>query len=381
MGIRRALLAVGFIAVLSGCGGEVEDLPEDPRSDELREIDAALGTLDMHNLMSDADMAGFHWITAAQVQSFLSAKSSYLAGYTDPQWGKSAATLIVERSRAYGINPIYILARIETESGLVRSRTSKNLAKATGCACPDSGGCSSSWSGFGNQVECSAAKFRGYLDDLEAGGTTISGWKKGAAKSTLDGCSVRPANNATAALYTYTPWVGAYASQCGTSKWGGSSLVALLYGSFKSDPVWGAKPPIVVDSNNARNDALVARSAVSANWTAATATSGYYGTGYYYASVAKVSDTADFWFYLPEDATRTIDAWWTQGNNRSSAAPFLIENAAGTQLGRVSVNQLVDGGKWNTLGTWTFTRGWNRIRLSRWASNGTVVIADAVRIR
>ena len=90
-------------------------------------------------------------------------------------------------------------------------------------------------------------------------------------------------------------------------------------------------------------------------------------------------NTADFWFYLPEDGTRTIDAWWTQGTNRSTSAPFIIENAAGTQLGRVVVNQQVGGGKWNALGTWNFTRGWNRVRLSRWAS--TVVIADAVRIR
>ncbi len=356
-------------------------LGEDPRSEELRQLDAELGTLNMHNLMSDSDLAGFHWITPAQVQSFLHAQGSYLAGYTDPQWGKSAATLIVERSQAYGINPIYMLARIETESGLVRSATSKNLAKATGCACPDSGGCSTSWSGFGNQVECSAAKFRGYLDDLEAGGTTVSGWKTGVAKNTLDGCRVVPANNATAALYTYTPWVGAYASQCGTSQWGGSSLVALLYGAFKKDAVWGAAPPIIVDSNNARNDAQVARSAVSTNWIAATSASNYYGTGYYYASVARVSDTADFWFYLPEDATRTIDAWWTHGSNRSTAAPFILENAAGTQVGRVWMNQQLDGGQWNTLGTWKFTRGWNRVRLSRWASTGTVVIADAVRIR
>lgn len=388
--VRSVVLVGVCLALLSGCGPaeleeNLEGAAEDPRSDELRELDAQLGSLDMHNLMSDSDMAGYHWVTAAQVQSFLKAKGSYLANYTDPKWKKTAATLIVERSRSYGINPVYILARIETESGLIRSGTSRNLDKATGCACPDSGGCSTTWSGFGNQIECSAAKFRGYLDDLEEGGTTISGWKKGVSKKTSDGCWVKPANNATAALYTYTPWVGAYASQCGTSRWGGSSLVALLYRSFKNDAVWGSAQDvtraIVVDSNNARNDASIARSAVSGNWSAATAASGYFGTGYYYATVAAVSDTADFWFYLPEAGTRTIDAWWTQGSNRSSTAPFIVENAGGTVLGRVSVNQQVNGGKWNALGSWNFSRGWNRVRLSRWTTNGSVVIADAVRIR
>jgi hypothetical protein len=34
-----------------------------------------------------------------------------------------------------------------------------------------------------------------------------------------------------------------------------------------------------------------------------------------------------------------------------------------------------------TLGTWNFTAGWNKVVLSRWATPGKVVIADAVRIR
>lgn len=392
----RFTLMVGCMAVaVSACGeGALEasedGFAEDPRSEELRRMDAELGALDMHNLLTDEDMAGYQWVTVAQVQSFLSAKGSFLAGYKDPKWGKTAARLIVERSRAYGINPVYMLARIETESGLVRSGTSRNLAAATGCGCPDSGGCNQSYAGFGNQIECSAAKFRGYLSDLESGGTTVSGWKKGVAKKTLDNCTVKPANNATAALYTYTPWVGAYASQCGTSKWGGSSLVALLYRSFKgagqwgSDPVTPPPPPkneIIVDSNNERNDATVARSAISSNWTSTSATAGFHGTGYHYATVAAVSDAADFWFYLPEAGARTVDAWWTSGSNRSMSAPFIAVDAAGLKLDTVDVNQQINGGKWNELGTFAFTKGWNRIRLSRWTTSGSVVIADAVRIR
>jgi len=387
MRLQDAVLTLSLVVLASACGSGPEEelggghLAGDPRSPELIQLDAELGTLNMHNLMTDEDLAGYAWVTVAQVQSFLSAKGSYLAGYTDPAWGKTAATLIVERSRAYGINPVYMLARIETESGLVRSGTSKNLAAATGCACPDSGSCDGSWAGFGNQVECSAGKFRNYLSDLEAGRTTVSGWKKGLTKQTLDPCTVTPANNATAALYTYTPWVGAYASQCGTSQWGGSSLVALLYGRFKSEGSWGSAPPLIVDSNNARNDPALARSAVSASWVSAASTAGYYGTGYYYASVAQVSDAADFWFYLPAAATRTVDAWWTQGSNRSTATPFLAVNAAGVQVGSTTANQQVNGGRWNALGTFQFTQGWNRIRVSRWAPNGSVVIADAVRIR
>lgn len=139
--------------------------------------------------------------------------------------------------------------------------------------------------------------------------------------------------------------------------------------------------PIIVDSNNGNNDTTRARMEVSTNWTSSAATAGYYGTGYWYAPTAAISDGATFWFYLPINATRTVDAWWTAGTNRSASAPYIAYNAAGTEVGRVSVNQQANGSKWNALGTWAFTAGWNKIVLSRWTTTGYIVIADAVQIR
>lgn len=138
---------------------------------------------------------------------------------------------------------------------------------------------------------------------------------------------------------------------------------------------------IIVDSNNNNNDTTKAKMQVSSNWTSSNATAGYYGTGYWYATTAAVSDPATFWFYLPEAVTRTVDAWWTAGTNRSTTAPYIMWNAAGTKLATVNVNQQTNGGKWNTLGTFSFTAGWNKVQLSRWTTAGYVVIADAVRIR
>lgn len=138
---------------------------------------------------------------------------------------------------------------------------------------------------------------------------------------------------------------------------------------------------VIIDSNNGNNDAAKGYIELSANWTSSSATAGYYGTGYYYATTAAASDPATFWFYLAAPATRTIDAWWTTGSNRSTTAPFLIVDAAGTRLATVSVNQTVNGGKWNTLGSYTFPAGWNKVQLSRWTTLGATVIADAVRVR
>ncbi|OJT22555.1 hypothetical protein BO221_22565 [Archangium sp. Cb G35] len=246
MRLSRGLLLFCTLTAISCGAPDEEPRPVDELTGEVL-MDLA-GAHDMHRLMEDADLTGWGWITPAQVQGFLQQKGSYLAGYRDPVWGnKTAATLIVERSRAHAISPLYMLARIQIESGLIQSGTSNNLAKATGCGCPDSGGCNTSYSGFGNQVECGAAKIRNYLRDLDAGRPTVSGWKVGLTKQTLDPCTVTPATKATAALYTYTPWVGAYAMQCGRTTVGGSSLVSAVFSRYRTDYNWGSSCVIMGD--------------------------------------------------------------------------------------------------------------------------------------
>ena len=195
---------------------------------------------DVDSLLTDQQLTGGQDITVAEVQAMLEEHGSFLADYVDPAWGKSAARLIVERGRAHRISPLYLLARIQIESGLIQSGTSANLSQATGCGCPDSGGCSASWTGFGRQVDCAAEKMRNYLQDLDDGGSTVSGWRVGVAKRTGDPCTVTPANRATAALYTYTPWVGAYGDRCRLRlDIGGSSLVALVYSRYAESRDWG----------------------------------------------------------------------------------------------------------------------------------------------
>ncbi|MBA3672060.1 MAG: N-acetylmuramoyl-L-alanine amidase, partial [Gemmatimonadaceae bacterium] len=138
---------------------------------------------------------------------------------------------------------------------------------------------------------------------------------------------------------------------------------------------------IIVDNNNTLNDTLQAKFVDGSGWTNASSQPEYYGGGYNYAPTAAVSDPATFWFYLPAAATKTVDAWWTDYTNRSTTAPYIAYNAAGTEVGRVSVNQQINGGKWNQLGTFAFTAGWNKIQLSRWTTSGYYVVADAVQIR
>jgi N-acetyl-anhydromuramyl-L-alanine amidase AmpD len=139
---------------------------------------------------------------------------------------------------------------------------------------------------------------------------------------------------------------------------------------------------IVIDSNQANNDTSKGYVEVTgASWVSSTNVAGYYGSGYYASPTAAVSEPVTFYFYLPAAATKTIDAWWTSATDRSTTAPFIVWNAAGTKLATVNVNQQINGGKWNTLGTYSFSAGWNKVQLSRWTTAGFQVIADAVQVR
>jgi hypothetical protein len=144
----------------------------------------------------------------------------------------------------------------------------------------------------------------------------------------------------------------------------------------------GTPTGLVIDSNNANNDSTKGYVAFTGtSWVSSTNVAGYYGSGYYASPTAAVSEPATFYFYLPAAATKTIDAWWTSATDRSTAAPFIVWDANGTQLANVKVNQQINGGRWNTLGTWNFSAGWNKVQLSRWAAAGYHVIADAIQVR
>lgn len=142
----------------------------------------------------------------------------------------------------------------------------------------------------------------------------------------------------------------------------------------------GSTTAITVDSNNALNDRAKGYIELTGTWASASSTPNYFGSDYLYAATEAVSEPATFHFYLPAAGTRTISAWWTAGTNRSTATPFVIYGGS-TKLASVTKNQQTGGGAWNTLGTWSFPAGWNKVQVSRWAPEGYVVIADAIRVQ
>jgi len=156
------------------------------------------------------------FLGAQEIQAFFEESPygtrCFLADYQDI--GLPASEIIANAAVDFQINPLVLLTKLQVETSMIYKTDQPDqytIDRATGCGCHDGMAmCSEGVQGFRMQVRCAAHAFRGYLDDLAATGTTISGWRVGKAKASLDEILVTPHNAATAALYTYTPWVLPY---------------------------------------------------------------------------------------------------------------------------------------------------------------------------
>lgn len=115
----------------------------------------------------------------------------------------------------------------------------------------------------------------------------------------------------------------------------------------------------------------------SANWATSTYGTQKLGPDYRWRSTTAVSDPATWTGNLPTSGSWRVDAHWTSGTNRSTTAPYIVHHSGGSSV--VHRNQQVNGGKWVSLGTYSFGGGNRQVQLSCWTASGYVVIADGVR--
>lgn len=192
-------------------------------------------TFNPNFIISDDEILDSEAMSLTDIYDFLKSKDSYLANYRTLNADgitKDAATIIYEaatlnydceganlsssptllekqrKCTPVRINPKFLLVLLQKEQSLVEETapTDRQLDWATGYGCPDGQACNTRWQGFGKQVNSAALQFFDYMRNpdhytYQAGITyTISNTNK--ADSV-----VTPMNNATAALYNYTPHV------------------------------------------------------------------------------------------------------------------------------------------------------------------------------
>lgn len=199
-----------------------------------------------NRLISDSDFIDINSLSVAAIQNFLATQGSYLAIATPDELGdthgRSAAQIIWDAAHgkydAGGnlydivinestgtISPKAILVTLQKEQSLVTLADfqANRLRTAMGYACPDSGGCNANYAGFTKQVEWGswqlrynyeiAGKDNGWWNShygsgfqyRVGGGTSMS---YGFSSPSLSGTVTVGFNNqATAALYRYTPHI------------------------------------------------------------------------------------------------------------------------------------------------------------------------------
>ncbi|MEW6610083.1 MAG: hypothetical protein AB1352_00425 [Patescibacteria group bacterium] len=160
---------------------------------------------DPNYLMSDYEFTDWSSLNLQEIQNFLSQKKSALASYVDPITRQRAAQLIFDSAVVYQINPKALLTLIQKEQSLVEDGmpTQDQFDWATGFGICDS--CSKqdpslqAYKGFAIQVDRCAWRLRYFLEHEEE-----FNFQTGQTYS-IDGQYVTLTNDATRALYTYTP--------------------------------------------------------------------------------------------------------------------------------------------------------------------------------
>lgn len=124
---------------------------------------------------------------------------------------RTAAQIINDVAKACGINPQVLIILLQKEQGLVTDNwpLNRQLKHATGFACPDTAPCNPAYEGFFYQVYNAARQFKVYKAfpnsyNYRAGRTNNIYWHPDAPR--CGSSSVYIQNQATAALYIYTPY-------------------------------------------------------------------------------------------------------------------------------------------------------------------------------
>lgn len=185
--------------------------------------------------------------------------------------GERASTIIFKVQQACGISAKVLLVTLQKEQGLVTSKSpsASKLSRAMGYGCPDTtaGVCDAKYYGLYNQLYSAAWQLKRYSTP-----TPWGSYQPGTRQIQFNpngGCGTKTvsiSNNATAALYNYTPYTpnaAALANLYGTgdscSSYGNRNFW-VFYNDWFGDPLVTYPPGVTADriGGNDRYDVAVA---------------------------------------------------------------------------------------------------------------------------
>ncbi|MEM7538398.1 MAG: leucine-rich repeat domain-containing protein [Chloroflexota bacterium] len=117
---------------------------------------------------------------------------------------------------------------------------------------------------------------------------------------------------------------------------------------------------------------------MTGDWDVSTIINGFYDTDYIYGQQSLGAEHVRFMPDMPTCGEYDVYAWWTDGPHRASNTPIVIYDGEGLET-VISMNQQINGERWNLLGTYQFAAGTSNYVEFQAAGADGVVIADAVR--
>ncbi|MFN7141815.1 MAG: carboxypeptidase regulatory-like domain-containing protein, partial [Limisphaerales bacterium] len=131
----------------------------------------------------------------------------------------------------------------------------------------------------------------------------------------------------------------------------------------------GFVPDIIIDNPQAK---------VTGSWSTGTIATDKYGDDYRFRSQGSGANHLEYRPTILSNGTYAVYAWYPQGSNRATNAPYVINFDGGSAT--IRVDQRTNGGKWNLLGEFNFKAGTNGyVRITDGFTGGGSVMADAVK--
>ena len=118
---------------------------------------------------------------------------------------------------------------------------------------------------------------------------------------------------------------------------------------------------------------------VVGTWSTGTQSTDKYGADYRFITQGTGANYLKFTPNLPSAAAYDVFEWHPQGGNRTTNAAHVITHISGTTT--VGINQEINGGKWNYLGTFDFAAGTSgNVKITdNFPESTQVVMADAIK--
>ena len=332
---------------------------------------------DPARIISDGVFYNSGSMSADAIQTFIRSKNpGCVAGYTclydyrestfsraaDAQCGayggagnERASDIVFKVARTCGVNPQVLLVLLQKESSLVGSThpTGASYRTATGYGCPDTAPCDTQFYGFYNQVYKAAWAFKRYAStaatrNFQAGKTSQISYHPSAS---CGSSAVTIANQATAGLYTYTPYQPNAALLAGQpdacSSYGNLNFYRIFSEWFGSTS-YTLIQPFVIWYNTAANAAQVGDPVADGENVAGGASQRFARGTIFYSGASGVWSTVGF-----------VDMFYPGAGGPGGPLGFPVGNAAGIADG---LSQDFQNGSLfvGPRGTWGPVTGWMR---------------------